>query len=242
MKALILAAGKGSRLKEKTGDIPKCLVKVNEKPILEYQLEALKANNVKDIAIVVGYKKERIRDFLKNPKFAVLNIKLIENKEYETTNSSYSGWLARKEIMNEDYIHLNCDVLFFPELIKRLIECKYKNVIVIDKKVRLIEFKMEHVELKGDKIIKMDNHGCENAVGKGSGIAKFSPENTKYIMNKIDEYVKKGDKNENYYGIIREAINHLNFYGLDSNGCFLTEINTLEELENAEKMLKNRKK
>ena len=65
MKALILAAGFGSRLKHKTKSVPKSLVKLNKKPILYYQLKILEKNLITDIYIVVGYKKEKLENYLK---------------------------------------------------------------------------------------------------------------------------------------------------------------------------------
>ncbi len=66
MKVLILAAGKGTRMKPLTHEIPKPLIPVNGKPFLQYLLDALKGAGCKDIAIVVGYKKEMITDFCGN--------------------------------------------------------------------------------------------------------------------------------------------------------------------------------
>jgi choline kinase len=58
MKAVILAAGRGSRMGNITEDIPKCLVKLKEKPLIEWQIEALKKAGIEEIGIVTGYKRE----------------------------------------------------------------------------------------------------------------------------------------------------------------------------------------
>ena len=63
MKAIILAAGRGSRMKSLTAEKPKCLVEINGKPLLEWQLEALRGAGVNDIAIVTGYKKELLHHY-----------------------------------------------------------------------------------------------------------------------------------------------------------------------------------
>ena len=64
MKAIILAAGLGTRLRPMTENTPKALVKVNQKPLVEYQIEFLKERGIDDIIIVVGYLKEQF-DYLK---------------------------------------------------------------------------------------------------------------------------------------------------------------------------------
>ena len=234
-KALILAAGLGSRLLKQTEEKPKALVEINGKPILEYQLESLGKNGIKEVVIVIGYKGEKIKEFLKN-KFKNLNIKFIENKNYASSNSSYSFWLAKDEIKNEPYIHLNCDIVFFADLIKKLIDSKYDNVIFIDRKVPHGK-KREYVLLEGDKIIEM-NRDVVNPIGQGTGIAKFSPENIKWLIEKIQKYIEDGDKNQTFYNFIREGIYFKNFYGLDSEDSFIKETNTLEELEEINKLLK----
>lgn len=229
-RALILAAGRGNRLREHTKEKPKCLVEVKGKPILEYQFEALMENGVKDVIIVIGYKGEKIKEFVQNSKFKDLNIKFVKNKEFDSSNSSYSFLLASDKVKDEPYIHLNCDLIFLPSLLKKLIESKYDNVIVIDNKIKLAN-NMEQVHMKGDKIVHMQNTLLKGAVGKAAGVAKFSPKNIFWIKKRSEEYLAKGDKNQNYYGIIREAIKHLDFYGSYSDDEILFEINSTEDLE-----------
>ena len=230
MKALILAAGKGSRLKSETENKPKALVEVKGKSILQYQLEALSSCEIKDIIIVIGYKGEEIKKFIERnkEKFKDLDVTFIENKDYDKTNSAYSFFLARNEI-NDNYIHLNCDIIFFPELLKALINSKYENVIIIDKKVKLTS-NMEQVIMNKDKIIKMRNTLLDGAIGKAVGLAKFSSKNIDWIKKRIEKYINAGDKNQNYYGIIREAVEHLDFHGFDSQNKFVFEINSIGDL------------
>jgi len=60
MKAIILAAGRGSRMNELTDERPKCLVELRGKTLLDWQLEALREAGIKEIAIVTGYKREML--------------------------------------------------------------------------------------------------------------------------------------------------------------------------------------
>ena len=58
MKAIILAAGRGSRMGNLTDESPKCLVELRARPLLEWQLMAIREAGIDDIAIVNGYKRE----------------------------------------------------------------------------------------------------------------------------------------------------------------------------------------
>lgn len=70
MKAIILAAGLGTRLRPMTENTPKALVQVNQKPLIEYQIEFLKEKGINDIIIIVGYLKEQFDYLKKNMVFA----------------------------------------------------------------------------------------------------------------------------------------------------------------------------
>ena len=97
---------------------------------------------------------------------------------------------------------------------------------------------MEQVELDNkNKIIKMDNMKFKEASFKAYGLAKLSSKSTKYINDKIQELLKQNNKNENYYGIIRQAVLDINYYGIDSNNLFLFEVNTLSDLKKANQKL-----
>lgn len=241
MKALILAAGIGSRLGEITKDLPKCLLPVCGKPILEYQLDALLANGITEVAIVLGYKKEKILAFLESKeKYKQMTFTFGLNTEYATTNSSYSYWQARSSIGNEPYIHLNCDIVLFPPLIKRLKESPFDNAILVDKKVKL-DASMEQVILDGDRVVKMDKANLPGAMGRGSGMAKLSPAAVAVMKERVEGFVRNGDKNQHCHGLMRHALTKVPFYALDGSDLFFREINTPEELKEAEEAIENSK-
>jgi len=97
---------------------------------------------------------------------------------------------------------------------------------------------MEQVELdKKNKIIKMDNMQFDEAIFKAYGLAKLSRESSNYIINKIEKYLNQKNKYMNYYGIIRQAVQDIDYYGVDCKDQFLLEVNTLNDLDIANKIL-----
>lgn len=243
MKAIILAAGLGSRLMRETRNKPKCLVKINNNPLIFHQLEALRKAGITDIIIVIGYQKEKIVSFVNSYNEDLnssLNINFVVNDKFDLSNSSYSFWVAKDYVRGSSYIHLNCDVLFDVNIITKLIDSNYKNIIVVDTSTNLTEGSMEQVILQNDRIIKMDNRNVRNASGKGAGIAKISSDCLEWLINKIERYIKHGDLDQNYYTFIRDAIHYNDFYGFKTENSFIKEMNTIEELEEA-KVLLNQK-
>lgn len=119
-KAIILAAGKGSRLAPLTDRVPKPLVEVNGKPIIVNALENLAAVGVKDVYIVKGYLAD-VLELQLGSNFKNLNLHYILNKDYANNNSMYSLWLGMKVIgQGEDILVLEGDVFFEKSVLNNL--------------------------------------------------------------------------------------------------------------------------
>ena len=128
MKALILAAGFGSRLAPITNDRPKSMVPVNGKPILVKQIENLMNNGVNEIYVVTGYKSEKIEELGK--KYP--NLTFIKSEDYANTNNMYSAYLAKDVLNGELFLMMNADVFFDESIITELLKEDYTNAIVTD--------------------------------------------------------------------------------------------------------------
>lgn len=131
MRAIILAAGIGYRLLPLTKEIPKCMVRVAGKTILQSAIDSLVANGIDDIVIVVGYKKEMIKAFLFETYEDRIEFTFVENDIYDTTNNIYSLWLA-VDYFDDDIILLESDIVFEQKIIADLLEHTHQNVIVVD--------------------------------------------------------------------------------------------------------------
>ncbi len=80
MKALLLSAGYGSRLKPYTNESPKCLIEINNRPLLDYWLHALFSSGIKEILINTHYLSQKVEKFVKSSKFSN-KIKLVREKK-----------------------------------------------------------------------------------------------------------------------------------------------------------------
>ena len=122
MKAIIVAAGTGSRLGELTKHLPKSLVDVNGKSILERQISLFKKFGIDEIFIITGYKNDKIN---------FSNVNYIYNSDFRITEQIGSLMKAKKEISNELIISFG-DILFEEKILKTLLEKKGDFVLVCD--------------------------------------------------------------------------------------------------------------
>jgi UDP-N-acetylglucosamine diphosphorylase/glucosamine-1-phosphate N-acetyltransferase len=108
MKALVLAAGEGTRLRPLTSNVPKPLLLVAGKPFLSHIFEALKAGGVKDIALLVGWKSNRIKEFYGDGKELGLSITYLEQKERLGTANAVGH---AEDVMDGPFFCINGDVV-----------------------------------------------------------------------------------------------------------------------------------
>ena len=130
MKAVILAAGLGTRLRPLTDKIPKCMVSVNGVRIIDRQIQNLLDNGILDINVVAGYLGETLCHHLKE---TFPTVKIIQNTDYDTTNNMYSLYLCRQFVENDCFLLMNADVFFNATVISGLLNSMYENVIACDK-------------------------------------------------------------------------------------------------------------
>lgn len=185
MKALILAAGLGSRLAPITDNCPKSLVPVNGKPILIKQIENLLENGVTDITVIAGYKAE-VLEAAAAEKYP--EIRIIRNVEYADTNNMYSAWLGREAMGGEDFLMMNADVFFDASVIAALLDCPAADAIVTDIGSYFEEsmkVREENGRLSGiSKTIPRSE-----ALGASIDVYKFSRQGGAAFFAKCEEYI-----------------------------------------------------
>jgi len=236
MKAIILAAGVSRRLYPLTLETPKSLLKINDKPIIDYQLDALRAVGVKDIVLVLGYYEELFIDHFKN-KHSDFNLLVITNHHFFETNTSYSVWLCKDKVQDDDTILMNADVLFPIELLKRLVISKQQNLLAVEIKkcgneeVKVIEGRNNRIVAIGKKLIQ------ENSLGEFIGVAKFSNEFMKEFFTSLDKLVLAGGKSDYFEAAIDPILSENALYYEDVTDLPSKEIDFLEDFEEAKSLV-----
>lgn len=123
MKAIILAAGFGARLRPYTDDRPKAMVEVHGKPIIYWQLEAFKRSGIERVVVVKGYKPETIDD----AHFS----SVYQNIDFAVSNMVASLWCAEAELYDDIIISYG-DIIFEDRILNALIQSSHPISIVVD--------------------------------------------------------------------------------------------------------------
>ncbi len=129
-QVVILAAGAGNRARPFTENKPKCMFEVTNKPLLHCAIDALVANGIRDIIIVVGYKKERIYDYLSTVSFKGLNISFVEQKKL--LGSSEAILECADKLNNDDFIVVPADKYYTAETIVPIINAPSPTMLTLN--------------------------------------------------------------------------------------------------------------
>lgn len=235
MKALILAAGFGSRLAPITDEVPKSLVPVNGKPILFKQIDNLYENGITDITVISGYKANVMKKAIEKN---YPEIKIIESVDYASTNNMYSAYLGIRDIGFGDLLMMNADVFYDASVITALLACPYNNAIVTDIGT-YNEESMKVVEKDGRLIQISKAISKEQALGSSIDVYKFDFNGIKALYEKAKEYIE--DKKElKLWSEV--ALNDI-LASIEFKACPLVgrwfEIDNFDDLSAAEKLFKD---
>ena len=196
MKALILAAGFGSRLAPFTSDRPKALVAVNGKPILFKQIESLYENGVEDITVVSGYRADALEKAVRS---IWRDVKILPSRDYASTNNMYSAYLGIRamfpDLEPKPFVMMNADVFFDASVLAALLRFPSPNAVVVDFG-RYLEESMKVTESGGRlRAISKEIRAAE-ALGCSIDVYKFGDDGAKAFYKKSCGYIEdRGERN-----------------------------------------------
>ncbi len=125
MKAILMAAGRGTRISRMIEEIPKSTLPINGVPLIAHTVKMLKEKDL-DIVVCVGYRQEAVREALKD-----FDVTYYYNPFYEVTNSIASLWLARQELEGETLM-MNADVYFSEDILQMILDDDRDAVLLSD--------------------------------------------------------------------------------------------------------------
>lgn len=237
MQALILAGGRGTRLRPHTEEIPKPLLEVGGKPILKHQIETLFAAGITEIVIVTGFLESAIKDFVAN-YFPGKPITFVHNTDFETSKPAF-GLIQALPRLKEDTVYLNGDVFYDPKILD-LVLTQPESATAIQK----TEWDEEEVNVvineNGYVTELSKNLTKEESFGEFIGITKL----TENFLRSLREVVLHEGSETFRHSFAIDLLNHIihitdnRIRAVDVTAFQAIEIDTPEDLTQAKEKFK----
>jgi L-glutamine-phosphate cytidylyltransferase len=222
MKAIIMAAGIGSRLKDINRDRPKCLIEADGISLISRSVAMLEDRNITDISVITGYRSDLIRRELRD------RVRFFHNPYFEVTNSIASLWLA-KDWLNDDTILMNAD-LYYEAAVLDTALAQTGNAVMLSDSTRIIDADFRF-GVQGSRILKTGNRltnqetDCEYV-----GIVRIDKRFIHTFRNRLEEMIKSGDFRNWWEGVLYAFIEDgTTISHKDVDGAFWTEVDHLAD-------------
>jgi choline kinase len=188
VRAVILAAGRGGRLRGVVGNKPKCLARVGNSSLLERQIRLLREAGLDRVTVITGFRADAVR------RVCGPGVDVVHNARFADTDSLYSLWLARERLA-DGFVVLNCDVLFPSRLLTDLLDARYDDALLVcargdqpDYSDEEMKVCIRHGLVKAiDKALSPDK-----ADGENIGIAKFGAPGAALLVDELEALVAAG--------------------------------------------------
>ena len=229
IEAIILAAGRGSRLSSITADIPKCLVEVGNQSLLNHQLDMLADAGIDQVTVVTGYCANKVEDELHG------RAETLFNPVWSQTNSLFSLWLCRERIHNP-FVVMNCDVLAHPDILLRLLESGH-SAFTYDSTSGDDDEHMK-VEIENGILQAMSKnlpaHRCD---GENVGILYFNEPIGRMLFREAETALEAGGRNMWMAAAVERVAQNACVGAVDVAGLPWAEIDFPEDLECARRVV-----
>lgn len=227
MRAILLAAGMGTRLRPLTLETPKPLIEINGESMIERQIKLLRENGIDEIIVVTGYLKEKF-EFLKDK----YNVKLIHNDKYDVYNNIYTMYLV-KDYLSDAYV-IEGDI--------------YLNRNFLKNNIRVSSyFSAPKFGYCNEWILRMDENNKVYSIDIGSedgeyimcGVSYWNKEDGEFIKGKIEESISNGEFTELFWDdIVKDNINNIDIRVEKIKADDVYEIDSLDDLNKVVEVVK----
>jgi choline kinase len=237
MKAIVLCAGRGGRLRPLTDDCPKCLLSFGGRSLLERCLDSLRDVGVGDIILVTGYQRELIERLVAARGYT--GISYVVNEAFARTNTAVSLNMALKQI-DSDVLIINGDVLFDRALLTDLIAQRSAQGAVVDDEISLDGEEVK-VAARNGRIVKIGKHlDPRESFGEAIGLYKISRAVIGDLVRIYDDLEKRGELHhyfeKGFESLTEDENGEGRAFGIAlTRGRAWVEIDTLEDYRHAER-------
>jgi L-glutamine-phosphate cytidylyltransferase len=196
-RAIILSAGQGSRLLPLTQDQPKCLIPFSGKTLIEWQIASLAANGIDDIAVVTGFRTEKVEAAL--AAIPGVRTRTLFNPFFKVADNLGSCWIARAE-MDRDFIILNGDTLVSPGIVAKLIAESSEGITVtVDIKDAYDADDMKVHRESGRLIAIGKRLTAKESNAESIGMLAFRGNGPRLFLDKVEAMMRTPEGVQNWY-------------------------------------------
>lgn len=236
MKALLMAAGKGTRISRYLSGNPKCTVEIKPGlPLIQYTIEMLKKKGISEIMLVTGYRHEVIESLLGD------QAQYAYNPFYDVTNSIASAWFARDFICDDDMLIMNADVFCEEKAYDSILACQDYPVMFMDSS-RIIEadykFYCENGNIKkyGKELTP------EETSGEYVGIGKIKKDFVPVFKEHLNEMINRQEHQVWWENVLYTMTETIDIHTCDLNGQFWAEVDYIEDYQRIIKFVQETEK
>ena len=237
MIGVILAAGMAKRLRPLTDERPKCLLTVGQRTLLQRTVDGIIAAGISELAVVTGYRAQMIRDFLTS-HYPDLTIHFIDNPDYAHNNNIFSLWLTRPYTEGRDFLLLDSDILFDPQIIPAVLSAEGSALAL--NRHELGEEEIKVIVDDQNRVVEISKVcSIEQAIGESVGIEKMEANYSAALFRELEQMIEGEGLIDIFYERAFERLipqGHT-FTVVDTTRYFSIELDTVEDFENAKKLI-----
>lgn len=234
MKAIILSAGKGSRLGDLTASRPKCLLPLGAKSLLGWQVEMLAQGGVSSVCVVSGYETRQVEAEVKALARPDIVMRSVFNPFYHIADNLATCWMTRSE-MQDDFILLNGDTLIDAEIVRRLIASPPAPItMTVDHKSTYDDDDMK-VQLEGGRVKNVSKKLDLSVVSAESiGMIRFRADGAAAFVAELEEAIRTDNGLQAFYlASIAKLAQRLNVTTASISGLKWCEVDFPKDYEAA---------
>lgn len=226
MRALLLAAGRGTRISRYLSGMPKCTVDIGGEKLIRYTVDLLRSHGVTEIGIVLGYREEVIRQTLEG-----MDVTYYYNPFFDVTNSIASAWFAKAFFRNDDDLMImNADVYIDGRLLEEILQADRSPVMFSD------ETRKETADYKffyENNVLKKYGKELEGAdiTGEYIGIARMDRGFVPQFTARMEEMIREQQHSVWWENVLYTMTGSRDIYVQDIHGQFWAEVDYIEDYE-----------
>ena len=227
------------RLRPLTDTMPKCLLEVGGRTLLERTVDAMRQAGISEFVVVTGYRGDMIRDFLVSLSHqGHLVFRFLHNADYEHNNNIYSLWMAGEVVRGKDFLLMDSDILCDPAAVVRIAQESTAALAVNRHECGEEEMK---VVVDGDMRITEISKTCRpaDAMGESVGIEKITADYSEALYKELDQMILGEKLIDIFYERAFERLipqGHT-FRVVDTSSYFSYEIDTPEDYEHVKNQI-----